>query len=46
MHSRKKSDGLTYFYGAIHNIVMINLVALVLIGLPLVMTRKAFVKKG
>jgi hypothetical protein len=29
--------------GAIHNVVMVNLVALVMIALPLVMTRRAFV---
>ena len=34
--------GLSFYYGAIHNIVLINLVALVLIGLPLVMTRSDF----
>ena len=33
---------ISVYYGAIHNLVLINLVALVLIGLPLVMTRKAF----
>ncbi|EDP69469.1 hypothetical protein FBALC1_05238 [Flavobacteriales bacterium ALC-1] len=36
-------SGISFYYGAIHNIVLINLVALVLIGLPLVMTRKAFI---
>jgi len=35
-------SGLSFHYGAIHNIVLINIVALVLIGLPLVMTRKEF----
>ena len=35
-------SGISYYYGAIHNILLINLVALVLIGLPLVMTRKVF----
>ena len=34
--------GISIFYDAIHNVVMINLVALVLIGIPLVMTRRAF----
>lgn len=37
-------DGsVSIYYGAIYNIVMINLVALVLIGIPLIMTRKDFV---
>jgi hypothetical protein len=35
-------SGISYLYGAIHNIVIINLVALILIGLPLIMTRKEF----
>ena len=35
-------SGLSFYYGAIHNILIINIVALVLIGLPLVMTRKEF----
>lgn len=35
-------SSVSAWYGAIHNIVLINLVALVLIGLPLLMTRKAF----
>lgn len=35
-------SSISFFYGAIHNIVMINLVALILIGLPLIMTRKVF----
>jgi hypothetical protein len=39
-------SGISYYYGAIHNIVMINLVALVLIGLPLIMTRKVFKNKN
>lgn len=37
-------SSITVYYGAIHNFVMINLVALFLIGLPLVMTRSAFKK--
>jgi hypothetical protein len=37
-------SGVSFYFGAIHNIVIINIVALVTIGLPLVMTRKAFVK--
>ena len=35
-------SSLSIFYGAIHNVILINIVALVLIGIPLVMTRKAF----
>ncbi len=35
-------SGISMYYGAIHNVVMINLVALFLIALPLVMTRKHF----
>ena len=35
-------SSISWYYGAIHNIVLINLVALVLIALPLVMTRRAF----
>ncbi len=35
-------SGISIYYGAIHNVVMINLVALSLIGLPLVMTSKEF----
>lgn len=35
-------SGISIYYGAIHNLVSINLVALFLIGLPLVMTRTAF----
>ena len=35
-------SGISWYYGAIYNIVLINLVALILIGLPLVMTRSAF----
>lgn len=38
-------SGISWYYGAVHNIVIINLVALILIGIPLVMTRKAFVEK-
>lgn len=38
-------SGVSWFYGAIHNIIIINLVALFIIGLPLVMTRKAFLKR-
>ncbi|WP_299126011.1 hypothetical protein [uncultured Winogradskyella sp.] len=35
-------SGISFYYGAIHNIILINLVAFILIGLPLVMTRKVF----
>lgn len=35
-------SGISYYYGAVHNILLINLIAMVLIGLPLLMTRKAF----
>lgn len=35
-------SGLSYYYGAVHNVLLINLPAMVLIGLPLVMTWKAF----
>ncbi len=35
-------SGISLYYGAIHNVVLINLAALILIGLPLIMTRKAF----
>lgn len=33
---------VSLYYGAIHNIIIINLVALCLIGVPLIMTRKEF----
>ncbi|MEM7369755.1 MAG: hypothetical protein AAF587_14220 [Bacteroidota bacterium] len=36
-------SGISLYYGAIHNVVLINLVALILIGVPLVATRKVFV---
>lgn len=39
-------SGISIYYGAIHNVIMINLVALVLIALPLIMTRKEFAKNG
>ncbi|MDY7395080.1 hypothetical protein UMM65_07490 [Aureibaculum sp. 2210JD6-5] len=35
-------SGISLYYGAIHNVVLINLVALLIIGIPLVMTRKNF----
>ena len=37
-------SSISFYYGAIHNIILINLVALLLIGLPLIMTRKVFIK--
>ena len=39
-------SSISFYYGAIHNIVLINIVALILIGLPLLMTRKAFKNKN
>lgn len=39
-------SGISLYYQAIHNIVLINLSALFLIGLPLVMTHKAFRKSS
>lgn len=38
-------SGISWYYGAVHNIIMVNLIALGLIVIPLVMTRKAFIKK-
>lgn len=35
-------SGISFYNGALHNIVLINLVALIIIGIPLFMTRKAF----
>lgn len=35
-------SSISIYYGAIHNVVLINVVALLLIGLPLAMTRKEF----
>ena len=37
-------SGISLYYGAIHNVVTINIVALILIGIPLVMTRNEFNK--
>ena len=37
-------SGISIYYGAIHNVVIINIVALILIGIPLVMTRNEFKK--
>lgn len=36
-------SGISLYYGAIHNVIIINIVALFLIGLPLIITRKEFV---
>lgn len=38
-------SGISWYYKAIHNILLINLVALMLIGIPLIMTKKYFVNK-
>lgn len=38
-------SGISIYYGAVHNLVLINLVALLLIGLPLLMTGRAFSEK-
>ena len=35
-------SSISVYTGAIHNVIIINIVALILIGLPLVITRKAF----
>lgn len=35
-------SAISLYYGAWYNVVLINLVALVLIGIPLIMTRKEF----
>lgn len=35
-------SGISFYYGAIHNIVLINLVALLIIAIPLLMTRDQF----
>ena len=35
-------SGISIYYGAIHNVLLINIIALVLIGLPLIMTRNEF----
>lgn len=37
-------SSISLYYGAIHNVVLINLVSLVLIIIPLIMTRKEFYK--
>lgn len=35
-------SSISVYYGAIHNLIIINIVALVLIGIPLLMTRREF----
>lgn len=35
-------SGISIYYGAIHNVILINMVALILIGIPLIMTQKDF----
>jgi len=35
-------SGLSFYYGAIHNIILINLIALFILGLPLLMMKKDF----
>ncbi len=35
-------SGISMYYNAVHNVIIINIVALILIGIPLIMTRKAF----
>jgi len=37
-------SSISFYYGAVHNIVLINLIALLLIGLPLLITRGEFRK--
>ena len=37
-------SGISIYNGALYNVVLINLAALILIGIPLVMTRKEFLK--
>lgn len=39
-------SGISIYYGAVHNLVLINIVALILIGIPLIMTRKGFKNKA
>ncbi len=38
-------SGISMYYGAVHNVVLINLVALTLIGLPLIMTYRTIFSK-
>ncbi len=35
-------SGISIYYGALYNVMLINIAALLLIGVPLVMTRKSF----
>ncbi len=38
-------SGVSTYQGAIHNVLLMNVIALVLIGIPLIITRQAFSKK-
>lgn len=38
-------SSISVFYGAVHNVYLINIFAMVLIGLPLIATRKHFFSK-
>lgn len=38
-------SSISIYYGAIHNVVLINMVALIIIGLPLVMTYRVFYRE-
>lgn len=38
-------SSISIYYGALYNVLLINLIALILIGLPLIMTRKYFSTK-
>ena len=35
-------SGISIYYKAIHNVLLINIIALIVIGLPLIMTRREF----
>ncbi len=39
-------SGISVYYGAIHNVILINIIALILIGIPLIMTKKEFFQKN
>ena len=39
-------SSISFYYGAIYNIIMINIVALILIGIPLSMTFRTFYKEA
>ena len=38
-------SAISIYYGALHNVILINIMALILIGIPLVATRKRFKEK-